>query len=459
MSESSQAGRRRHEYLPNRMFDPVANPFAVQNLLVREEQSFALTPDGRPEFGFETDQIIHKEGPGAFALDDVIELADLSGARSFETEPDEDPAFVADATAAAAEASSEHADFMADASMSAQAETHFAEHAETDQSADTVAADHSTELSALAENSAEADQPNTTEAVASADADAAAALTASAASEEMLAAVAEPLDSPDPAVTPEASAEPDTVPAPQAVAEPEPASPVIETRASAPATPDLSSEAVTALVDAAREQARAETRELAYNEGLAAGKAQALAELKQAHDAQLSQLKTLHEALKKLSFDADALFEPVKKLTVHLAEQLVRGELAQSPQTISRLVDNSLRELNASGEKAVIVHLNPEDLEAYRPLVAQFGDSLILRPDALLDRGSVRVSLDGSVVEDLMQRRIDGLKKSLNQPAAPSWQSGGARLADRLGDAQRGSQHVEDVTAVETTGDDDAIDD
>jgi len=238
---------------------------------------------------------------------------------------------------------------------------------------------------------------------------------------------------------------------------------VADVGVSAPATPDLSGEAVTALVEAAREQARAETRELAFNEGLEAGKAQARAELQKEHDTQITQLKTLQEALKKLSFDADALFEPVKKLTVHLAEQLVRGELAQSPQTISRLVDNSLRELNASGEKAVIVHLNPEDLEGYRPLVAQFSDSMILRPDSLLERGSVRVSLDGSVVEDLMQRRIDGLKKSLNQPAAPGWQAGGSRVSDRLSDrlneSQRGSQHIEDVTAVATTGNDDVIND
>ena len=231
------------------------------------------------------------------------------------------------------------------------------------------------------------------------------------------------------------------------------------TVASGTAKPDLSGESFAALIEATRNQARAETRETAYNEGLEAGRAQARAELQTEHDAQITQLKALQEALNKLSFDADALFEPVKKLTVHLAEQLVRGELVQSPQTISRLVDNSLRELNASGEKAVIVHLNHEDLEAYRPLVAQFGDSMILRPDSLLERGSVRVSLDGSVVEDLMQRRIDGLKKSLSQPAAPGWQAGGGRLSDRLNESQRGSQHIEDVTAVETSSSDDDLND
>jgi hypothetical protein len=118
----------------------------------------------------------------------------------------------------------------------------------------------------------------------------------------------------------------------------------------------------------------------------------------------------------------------------------------QSPQVISRLVDNAMRELNASGDKAVIAHLNPEDLEAYRPLVAQFSDSLILRPDAALERGSVRVALDGSVVEDLMQRRSLGLKNSISQAAAPSWRAGGARLSERLAEGQRGAKQVEDVT-------------
>ena len=445
MSESSHAARRRHEYMPNRMFDPVANPFAVQNLLVKEDQGYRVNNDERPEFGFESDPLINKEGPENFALDEVIELADLTGATTYASQADAKSAFVAEPSSAAADAAMENPEtgFMADAAMAASSTNSFTENTEQ---GDPIA---------TAQSQLHDDPLANTSGVNDADAD--------ALSDDDAAIVAAlPEVAQDDTVTAEAGLsagddEPQAeAPVPELAIEPEadqmPVQPAV---ASVPATPDLSGEAVTALVEAAREQARAETREIAYNEGLEAGMAQARAELQKEHDTQITQLKALQEALQKLSFDADALFEPVKKLSMHLAEQLVRGELAQSGQTISRLVDNSLRELNASGEKAVIVHLNHEDLEAYRPLIAQFGDSMILRPDSLLERGSVRVSLDGSVVEDLMQRRVDGLKKSLSQPAAPGWQAGGGRLSDRLNESQRGSQQVEDVTAVETSSSDD----
>jgi flagellar biosynthesis/type III secretory pathway protein FliH len=439
------------------MFDPVANPFAVQNLLVKEEQVFALTPDERPEFGFESDPLISKEATGTFALDEIIELADLSGGAAFASDTSAHDVFMPEPSPVAAQATVQESDFIADASMTAQRNAVFTD---TDAQGENVAAAQASEVDGPVVEAGEAAIAQAAALMADiTDSDASTTDEVDAASAEMSETDVPDLTS---EAVPESAAESATEANKESVtaAEAQPAStqeaPVV---AGAAATPDLSGEAVTALVEAAREQARAETRELAFNEGLEAGMAQARAELQAEHDTQITQLKALQAALKKLSFDADAMFEPVKKLTVHLAEQLVRGELAQSPQTISRLVDNSLRELNASGEKAVIVHLNPEDLEAYRPLVAQFSDSMILRPDSLLERGSVRVSLDGSVVEDLMQRRVDGLKKSLSQPAAPGWQAGGSRLSDRLNESQRGSQHIEDVTAVETTGNDDVIND
>ncbi len=449
MSESSHTARRRHEYMPNRMFDPVANPFAVQNLLVEESQSFTVAPDERSEFRFESDPLISGQDMGAFALDEVIELADLTGATAFAAEARAASGFVSQPSTAAADATmaAQENSFTADAAMSAQSADGFTEQTEQDETI--TAAEHTDALLVANGDEDETDTLAGADAEAALEADTSPLAVASEITEEQSSGT-------ENIISNSADAKAVEVPAPELASGPVPeqvqASPTV---ASGSAKPDLSGESFAALIEATRNQARAETRETAYNEGLEAGRAQAREELQKEHDAQITQLKALQEALQKLSFDADALFEPVKKLSVHLAEQLVRGELAQSPQTISRLVDNSLRELNASGEKAVIVHLNHEDLESYRPLVAQFGDSMILRPDSLLERGSVRVSLDGSVVEDLMQRRIDGLKKSLSQPAAPGWQAGGGRLSDRLNESQRGSQHVEDVTAVATSSSDD----
>ncbi len=449
MSESSHTARRRHEYMPNRMFDPVANPFAVQNLLVEESQSFAVAPDERSEFRFESDPLISGQDMGAFALDEVIELADLTGATAFAAEARAAGGFVSQPSTAAADATmaAQENSFTADAAMSAQSADGFTEQTEQDETI--TAAEHTDALLVANGDEDETDTLAGADAEVALEADTSPLAVASEITEEQSSGT-------ENIISNSADAKAVEVPAPELSSDPVPeqvqASPTV---ASGSAKPDLSGESFAALIEATRNQARAETRETAYNEGLEAGRAQAREELQKEHDAQITQLKALQEALQKLSFDADALFEPVKKLSVHLAEQLVRGELAQSPQTISRLVDNSLRELNASGEKAVIVHLNHEDLESYRPLVAQFGDSMILRPDSLLERGSVRVSLDGSVVEDLMQRRIDGLKKSLSQPAAPGWQAGGGRLSDRLNESQRGSQHVEDVTAVATSSSDD----
>ncbi len=125
--------------MPNRMFDPVANPFAVQNLLVEENPTFAVAPDERSEFRFESDPLISGEDMGAFALDEVIELADLTGATGFAAEARASSAFRSRPAAAAADATMAAPEntFTADAATAAQGATGFTEPTEQDE---TVAA-------------------------------------------------------------------------------------------------------------------------------------------------------------------------------------------------------------------------------------------------------------------------------------------------------------------------------
>jgi len=465
-----RTARKRNQWLPNRMFDPTTNPFAVQNLLDRTAPPFVEQREEAPEAMFGVDPLTGGYVAAGFERDRSLDLPDEDFAID---EVIADP-FVAEDTAPAPGFAAE-----------AVSETGTEFNPELDENLNVVAkgfeADADSETHPSDQAVAEPAATSEVEAFAAAtDAIVAEISSTDPASQLATDGLAAPADEADRAVDVNAEASTQVTSEDGTVKHQEAAS-AIATEAhllsetlSAQASELLEdalldNEAVMQKLEAARAEAYAQGMEAGRNEGreaersvahqqgfdfgFSAGLEQGRAEtqtdeqtrLQAEHQAKLDQLQSVIDQLQQLAYNPDALFEPMKKLTVHLAEQLVRGELTQSPQAISRLIDNALRELNAAGDKPVVIHLHAEDLEAYRPTVEKYADSLILRPDNSLERGSVRVSLDGSVVEDLMQRRVDGVKKSIAQAPAPSWRTGGNRLSDRL---QTG-QPVDDVTVVD----------
>lgn len=156
-------------------------------------------------------------------------------------------------------------------------------------------------------------------------------------------------------------------------------------------------------------------RAAAYAEGLAAGRTegkleaeQALAD-EQAHDRAL--LTNVVGSLQNLAANQEQLFEPLKRLALHLAEQLVRAELNLSGAAIEQLVRQCLAHLDQPGDKAV-VYLHPDDLERLRRL-GDAAKGLRLEADARLQPGSVRVEVNDSLVEDLIEHRLEVLSRQL----------------------------------------------
>ncbi len=467
MSEVRTA-RKRNEWLPNRMFDPTTNPFAVQNLLDRTAPPFVEQRDELPEAMFGVDPLAGGHVAGGFERDRSLDLPD----EDFAIDEVIADTFMAEdsgpAPGFAAEAASEiGTGFSTDDNDHLNVAAHGFEedtaHATlpSEEKADEQAPGSEIEAFAAATDAivaeiSSADIANeltTTLAEASQDADIAGDIDAEASTQVTSEDGAVKHKDTASALATEAHRLSESLSS-QASELLEDA--LLDNQAVMQKLEAARTEAYAQGLEAGRNEGREAERPVAhqqgYDEGMVAGLEQGRTETQtdeqkrqQAeHQAKLDQLQSVIDQLQQLAYNPDALFEPLKKLTVHLAEQLVRGELTQSPQAISRLVDNALRELNAVGDKPVVIHLHPEDLEAYRPTVEKYADSLILRPDNSLERGSVRVSLDGSVVEDLMQRRIDGVKKSITQAPPPSWRTGGNRLSDRL---QTG-QPVDDVTVV-----------
>lgn len=159
-------------------------------------------------------------------------------------------------------------------------------------------------------------------------------------------------------------------------------------------------------------------REEAFQQGLVAGLSQAKAALEQERQHERELFRHLSIELRSLSQDSQRFFEPLKRLAMHIAEQLVRGELQISGHVIHSLIQQCLEQFDHPADKAV-VSLNPADLQRLKDLEPSVTEGLELEPDAMLQVGSVRVKVNDTVVQDLIEHRLEPLaRRLLNQPEA-----------------------------------------
>lgn len=209
---------------------------------------------------------------------------------------------------------------------------------------------------------------------------------------------------------------------------------------------------------------RDEIHAQAFAEGLAQGleqgqqlarQAQVISEQEQLAAQNAAQtmavLKEIEKQVASLVEDPSQLQEPLKRLALHLAEQLVLGELSLSPQSVERLIDRCIDTLDVPDSSALVVELNPNDLALLHNQPRPEGETKPawrLQSDSLLLPGSVRVRADDAMVSDLIENRLESLAQSLlndNQQWQPQSAFAPSRLASRLA-SQRGSAHtIEDA--------------
>lgn len=176
------------------------------------------------------------------------------------------------------------------------------------------------------------------------------------------------------------------------------------------------------------EQGRAQGHAAGYEQGLVDGKAQGhaagLAEgieqgLAQAAQQQEAALDTAIAALTQAAADVTTLndnpaqhFEPLKRLALHLAEELVRGELMLDSAAIERLIQAALEQLD-NPSKRVRVALHPDDIAALTAQGKQLGAGVVMVADKAMLRGGARVTSNDAVVQDLIDNRLGHLADEL----------------------------------------------
>ena len=164
------------------------------------------------------------------------------------------------------------------------------------------------------------------------------------------------------------------------------------------------------------EEKHQQAKKEAYDDGFSKGKAESELNYSEAKQALIDLTKDIHKSQE----DRSEFFAPLKKLAIHLAGELVRGELNLSPEAIDRLVKAALNDVEAYGEETVTVNLHPIDLEKLQPHWDSEFAHLELRGDSQLSQGSVIVTMGDTAIEDLLENRLHLLAEDLIKPIRDS---------------------------------------
>jgi flagellar biosynthesis/type III secretory pathway protein FliH len=182
------------------------------------------------------------------------------------------------------------------------------------------------------------------------------------------------------------------------------------------------------------ESALTALRSAAYQQGLTEGQAQMREQLGAELDAERAKerelIRHLGIELRSISQDPQRFFEPLKRLSLHVAEQLVRAELQLSGQAVNGLIQGCIQQLDHPAQP-VQVSLNPQDLQRVKALGQAATENLQLESDAQLRPGSVRVRVQDTVVQDLIEHRLEPLaRRLLAQPEA--WMQSSGLVQDKV---------------------------
>jgi|TARA_B110000091_G_C13822252_1_gene481890 flagellar biosynthesis/type III secretory pathway protein FliH len=153
-------------------------------------------------------------------------------------------------------------------------------------------------------------------------------------------------------------------------------------------------------------------KQQAYEEGFTKGRDESESKYSLAKQ----NLIELTESICENQKNGNEFFVPLKKLALHLAQQLVRGELNISGMAIDRLVKAALDDIDMNGGDSIVINLHPADLDNFKLNMDPAFAHLDVREDPQLSQGSVSVTIGDSAIEDLIENRLQALGDNLVTP-------------------------------------------
>ena len=146
--------------------------------------------------------------------------------------------------------------------------------------------------------------------------------------------------------------------------------------------------------------------------GVEAGKVEGLAQAKNNLQSETKKIADFLLSVEAAFGEQSRFLDPLKKLAVHIAKEIVRGELQASGTAINRLVEHCVA--SGGAEKPVAIHVNAQDLEWLKAVWDVQDGAPELKADDKLARGSVKVVMNDGWIEDLIERRFEDVETSLH---------------------------------------------
>ena len=130
---------------------------------------------------------------------------------------------------------------------------------------------------------------------------------------------------------------------------------------------------------------------------------------------QRQRLDALIQVLSSQIEEPAALYQPLKALSLRLAELLVQGELKYGEKCVDQLVSYTLQALEADPKHGLCIELNPEDLELLGSQL-RTESNIQWRSNPELHSGSIRASWGDIAIENLFENRLHDLQQQLQLP-------------------------------------------
>lgn len=225
------------------------------------------------------------------------------------------------------------------------------------------------------------------------------------------------------------------------------ATPTDSATAETPALSSLDAEAIEKIKQEAYERGLSDGQQMQRETDLANAEKEQAESLSSLAEKANQMLVNIEQGVIALQENPAAWNEPLKRLALHLAEQLTLTELSISSAGIQNLIDRCIETLDVQTASSVVVELNPNDMALLQNHKAVPGEKMPtwrMVADTHLLPGSVRVRADDAVVSDLIEHRLETLAHALLEDTKP-WQAQSAFQPERLSARRGKAETVEDA--------------